>query len=172
MTPVIEGNNTTSIEQGEYFAMDFKLLHQEDHYDIFLVSGPDWVSLNKLDNSRFRISGNSPLQDQNLHVVEFYATSGGRKSSNFKLSLQTIDSTPPTIHLLGERVITMSKGAAFLDPGYFAEDKYGNDLTSQVIVSPDLDQNLTYNVLNYTVEDQDGSITTTSRYVNIYDSFL
>ena len=32
MTPVIEGNNTTSIEQGEYFAMDFKLLHEEDHY--------------------------------------------------------------------------------------------------------------------------------------------
>ena len=68
-------------------------------------------------------------------------------------------------------MITLSKGAAFLDPGYFAEDKYGNDLTSQVIVSPDLDQNLTYNVLNYTVEDQDGSITTTTRYVNIYDSF-
>ena len=171
MTPVIEGNNTASIEQGEYFAMDFKVLHQEDHYDISLTGGPDWVSLKKLDNSRFRISGTSPLQDLNLHSVEFYATSGGRKSSNFKLSLQTIDSTPPTINLLGERVITLSKGAAFSEPGYFAEDKYGNDLTSQVIVSPDLDQNLTYNVLNYTVEDQDGSITTTSRYVNIYDSF-
>ena len=171
MIPVIEGNNTASIEQGEYFAMDFKVLHQEDHYDIFLTGGPDWVSLKKLDNSRFRISGISPLQDLNLHTVVFFATSGGRKSSNFMLSLQTIDSTPPTINLLGERVITLSKGDAFSEPGYFAEDKYGNDLTSQVLVSPDLDQSLTYNVLNYTVEDQDGSITTTSRYVNIYDSF-
>ena len=171
MTPVIEGNNTTSIEQGEYFAKDFKILHQEDYYDIFLTGGPDWVSLKKLDNSSFRISGTSPLEDLNLYTVEFYAVSGGRKSSNFKLSLQTIDSTPPTINLLGERVITLSKGATFSEPGYFAEDKYGNNLTSQVVVSPDLDQNLTYNVLNYTVEDQDGGVTTTSRYVNIYDSF-
>ena len=171
MTPVIEGNNTAYIEQGEYFALDFKVLHQEDNYDVFLTKGPDWVSLYKLSNSKFRISGTSPLQDLNLNTIEFYATSGGRKSSNFNLSIQTIDSTPPKINLLGERVISMSKGSAFSEPGYFAEDKYGNVLTNQVIVTPDLDQNITYNVLNYTVEDQDGSSTTTSRYVNIYDSF-
>ena len=105
-----------------------------------------------MDENRFRLSGTAPNL-VNQYGITLHVISGNRKSDNFNLALTIIDSTPPKLNLLGDKIITLRQGSPYLEPGYFAEDKYGNDLTEQVSVTPELNQDLVHNMLHYLVVD-------------------
>ena len=57
-----------------------------------------------------------------------------------------------------------------MEPGYFAEDKYGNDLTEQVFGHTRTKSRFSSQYAPLLVVDQDGSFSSAVRHVNIYNN--
>ena len=74
--------------------------------------------------------------------------------------------TPPTITLYGSKTLTMSVGSSYSDPGYSAVDSLGNNITSRVNVSGNVNTNNpgTY-YITYSVTDSYGNKASTSRTI-------
>lgn len=79
-----------------------------------------------------------------------------------------IPSNPPVITLRGQRSITLNVGTNYKEPGYSANDGFGNDITSMVKVTTNVNTNSagTYYV-NYAVTDSYGLSTAVKRIVTV-----
>lgn len=74
--------------------------------------------------------------------------------------------TPPTITLKGESVITIILGGTYNDPGYYATDCFSNDITSKVSVSGNLDTSKEGRYyISYNVTDNYGNKASKTRTV-------
>lgn len=92
--------------------------------------------------------------------------------TNYETPLYDMESAmEPSITLLGEDPVNIIMGQPYVDAGAQARDKYGNNLTSQIVVNNPVNINSSgiYQV-TYTVTDIDGDSKTISRTVNILDS--
>jgi hypothetical protein len=82
----------------------------------------------------------------------------------------TEDKTPPVITLIGNSPHIANVNIPFIDPGYQAWDNSLGDITDRVVVSGALD---VYTIgeyeLTYSVEDDQGYITTASRKIRVTD---
>ena len=74
--------------------------------------------------------------------------------------------TPPTITLYGSKTLTINVGSSYSDPGYSAVDSLGNNITSRVNVSGNVNTNNpgTY-YITYSVTDSYGNKASTSRTI-------
>lgn len=83
-------------------------------------------------------------------------------------SLAVAGEAPPLLVLLGESVMTIPRGSAFMDPGAVARDARGKDLSASIIVSVAVDtQRLGTCPLSYSVTADNGRTTTATRTVEV-----
>ena len=82
-----------------------------------------------------------------------------------------VDSTPPTIALIGSNPVSVEAGSSYTDAGATATDAYDGDLSSSITTTSDVDVNTvgTYTV-TYTVSDSSANSATASRTVNVVDT--
>lgn len=82
-------------------------------------------------------------------------------------------STPPTISLSGARVIYLNIGQNYSEPGYRAYDARGNNITSKVNITNNINKNNagTYYVI-YSVTDSFGNKTNTTRTVIVKSNYI
>ncbi|MBD2844185.1 DUF5011 domain-containing protein [Paenibacillus sp. IB182496] len=83
-------------------------------------------------------------------------------------TIEMVDTTAPSLTLLGDNPLTWAEGTAFVDPGATAADQYDGDLSAQIIVSGAVDtaQPGSYE-LAYRVEDSSGNRTEKTRMVKV-----
>lgn len=76
---------------------------------------------------------------------------------------------PPVIELEGDREVEIELGEDYVEPGYTAKNYKGDDITSDVVVSGDIDKNKTGSYLVfYDVSDQnDNMASTVERVVEV-----
>ena len=72
--------------------------------------------------------------------------------------------TPPQLLLIGGQTVQVETGSSFVEPGYFAQDARGNELTGQVQVRAEGDQ------IIYEVTDDLGNSTRLSRTIAYVDT--
>jgi prepilin-type N-terminal cleavage/methylation domain-containing protein len=92
--------------------------------------------------------------------------------TNYSTPLYDMESAmEPNILILGANPFDLLVGEAYIDEGAKARDKYGNNITSQIIVDNQVNTNVigSYQVL-YSVTDADGVSKTVSRIVNVIDT--
>lgn len=82
-------------------------------------------------------------------------------------------SSPPTITLYGSKSVTINVGGSYKDPGYSARDSLGNDITSRVRVTNNVNPNAsgTYYV-SYAVTDSYGNSASTTRTVVVKSTYV
>jgi uncharacterized repeat protein (TIGR01451 family) len=99
-----------------------------------------------------------------------YTVSDGTNSSTATRTVTVVDTTPPTLTLLGNNPITVECHTSFTDPGATASDSCAGDLTSAIAVSGSVNPNAVGSyTLTYTVSDGANPVTTT-RTVNVVDT--
>lgn len=92
-------------------------------------------------------------------------------SSKAYRTVKVVESTGPSIDLVGGEKITVSIGATFEDPGYTAADNLGEDLTDRVQVTGTVNtRELGTFKLTYEVTDDEGRSTTVERTVEVVAS--
>tara|TARA_B110000285_G_scaffold20936_1_gene20261 strand:- start:4179 stop:9593 length:5415 start_codon:yes stop_codon:yes gene_type:complete len=126
------------------------------------------------DNDKFEIKSNgrldikfSPdfetpldLNNDNDYEIIIIATDELENSSqlNVIVRVEDIDDTEPIISLKGANPLTVAKNSDFNDPGYTALDNADGDMTSEVLISGDVDTKIvgSYSI-NYNVSDKKGN---------------
>jgi hypothetical protein len=83
-----------------------------------------------------------------------------------------VDTTPPTIALLGDNPFTLEVGVPYSDPGYTAADAYDGDISADVTVIGSVDHTVLGSyVLRYNVSDSSGNVAQErSRVVDVVDT--
>ena len=71
------------------------------------------------------------------------------------------------ISLKGEENLQLPLGTEFIEPGYEAKDKEGNDLTGQVVVDTSALNQAGNQIITYSVSDEKGRVTTAERKVEV-----
>lgn len=81
--------------------------------------------------------------------------------------------TPPSITLYGNKVVTIYIGDAYKDPGYSAKDSLGNNITSSVNVTNNINTKVTGTYyVNYTVTDSYGNQASVTRTVVVKSNYV
>ena len=96
----------------------------------------------------------------------------GNQAIPITRTVLVMDSTPPTLNLIGDNPLRLEVFDNFIDPGATAYDNYDGDITSQIQVSGTVDANTvgSYN-LSYTVQDTAGNqAIPITRTVQVLDS--
>ncbi|MDD3284932.1 MAG: DUF5011 domain-containing protein [Patescibacteria group bacterium] len=91
---------------------------------------------------------------------------GNQATTSFKVSI--LDTTSPTIELIGSNSIQVYKGDSYYDAGAMATDLVDGDLTENMELTNTVDINTvgTYSVI-YVVSDTKGNTSTSTRTVNV-----
>ena len=168
--PVISGDSNISIGPSEFLAIDFLIVHSGTYYTSFITEGPDWFKLEEVSSKKLRLTGHVPATFTGVHNVSFKVISSNGLSSVMSVAVTVANNLPPEIQLLGEKFIQLNTDENFSEPGYFAKDNRGSDLTGSVIMSTE--GNLSkpgISKLTYEVSDAGGHSVKDFRFVQIYD---
>ena len=168
--PVISGDDNISIEPNDTLAVDFSIIHSGSGITSLLTSGPDWLKLEVISAEKIRLTGNVPDNLSGVYGVTFRVTSSNGVSASKNVSVNVTSKVPPEIHLLGEKLIQLNTGQGYSEPGYYALDHRGGDLTENVTVSPEVDyEKEGFTTLTYEVSDAQGNTAKDFRFLKIYD---
>lgn len=122
---------------------------------------------------------NCPVQLSDLgdYVITYnYTDSSGNPAEQKIRTLHVIRNYPPVINLLGDNPMTLDCKEPYVEPGYTATDLEDGDLTSEVIVTGEVDPDTpgTY-MIEYKVTDHDPDYPETTivyRTVDVVDNNL
>ena len=168
--PVISGDDNISIEPNDILAVDFSIIHSGSAFTGLLTNGPDWLKLDMISAKKLRLIGNVPEDISGVHDITFKVTASNGASASKNISVTVTSKVPPEIHLLGEKLIQLNVGQGYSEPGYYALDHKGSDLTENVVVSPEVDfKKEGFTTLTYEVSDAQGNTAKDFRFLKIYD---
>ena len=136
-----------------------------------LTQGPEWLNLENLGDGTGLLQGTVPLGNRGKHHLHITLTDDENATRKLAFMMEVIDGVAPTLSLKGTSHIRHPKGEPFQDPGYVASDDLGEDLTSAVVISAQVDANTSgVYTLIYEVSDRDGNkATPVTREVYIPD---
>lgn len=99
-----------------------------------------------------------------------YRLSGGELLSDIAVS-ELIDDTPPVITLLGDPEVTVECGSTYVDAGATATDVPDGDLTSQIVVTNNVNTAVPGDyTVDYSVTDSSNNTDTDQRIVHVVDT--
>ena len=108
--------------------------------------------------------------DVNTNVVGIYdvkySINYNKKEISAIRKVKVVDEEKPTIKLNGKDEITLVQGIEYKEPGFTAEDNYDGDITSKVIVTNNIKDEIGEYEVIYTVKDSSGNLYSTKRKVN------
>ncbi len=123
--------------------------------------------------SRIVVEGEVDSSRVGIHVLKFTVTDRSMNESTArKYVVVKEDVSPPRVYLQGETELYLEVYGSFIERGYTARDLPGEDLTSKVEITTDLDTTKagTYTV-NYTVTDIGGNTSeVAARTVHVFES--
>jgi len=113
------------------------------------------------------ISGLVDTQNPGSYVIDYSLTTDSASVSRQR-TVNVVDTTAPTLSLLGDESITLACGAAFSDPGAAASDACDGNLQANIEVSGNVDasQPGTY-LRTYAVADSAGNSASRTRTVTV-----
>lgn len=129
-----------------------------------------------LNSNSGQFSWTPTYSQSGSYQIEFQVSDGkgGTDSETITITVNdvtTSDTTAPTITLNGNSSITLELGENYTELGATATDDRDGNLTSQIIISSDLNTSLigTYQV-NYTVSDSAGNSANATRTIIVEDT--
>ena len=108
--------------------------------------------------SSISISGAVNTDVIGTYQIQYSVTDSEGNTTFLNRTVQVIDSTKPTIQLIGDSTVSIEVGGSFIDPGATASDTNDGDITSSIIISGTFDLNSTGTyALTYNVSDSAGN---------------
>ncbi len=107
-------------------------------YSASLMQGPSWLSVEKVDPVNFEIKGTAPLHSSGIYSLFFKITHPNGFDSQFVTSKIVVRKKDKTqLKLIGAKELFLPVGQSwseFEDPGFFATNSNGEDVTDEVVV--------------------------------------
>jgi len=105
------------------------------------------------------------------YTVDYAVMDSSGNTAMTSRAVGVVDTTLPTITILGANPVTVEAGTTYTDGGAMASDSVDGDLTPTIITSSDVDASTpgTYSV-DYAVSDSSGNMASASRTVVVEDT--
>lgn len=143
--------------------------------EIQLLTDPDYFTLpgREYQEEGFVATDNHDGDITNLVVrtqdqdkVTYTVTDASGNTAEVVRTIEYSDPIPPELKLKGSSVIMLRRGKTYREPGFEAMDNCDGDITDRVVVNGTVDGNRTGTyVLEYSVKDNYGNVTTLTRTV-------
>ncbi len=117
------------------------------------------------------VSGTVKANMIGTYTLTYTVQDGNGNTSSRTRTVRVVDTTLPVLTLNGASVLTNECHTTFVDPGATATDNCAGDVTSAIVVSGTVNDNMigTY-TLTYTVQDGNGNTSSLSRTVRVVDT--
>ena len=160
-----------SAEAGTLYSNYFSLVGVSDYtvVDASLPVGPSWLRVSKLSQSLFRLHGYVPSGLSGDFEIEVVFAERGTELARESLVLKVTSSSLPSLSLMGDDFVRLTKGSLYAEPGYQAKGSGGEDLSGAVLFQGETGAT-TVGVqrLQYEVSDsQTGSEVSLSRFLQV-----
>jgi len=111
-------------------------------------------------------SGTVDYNNPGIYTLTYAASNSLGGAGTTTRTVVVVDTTPPSLTLLGTTPLVIPVNTGFVDPGATAMDACAGDLTGSIIVTGNVNNTvLGTNTLIYSVTDYSGNTTTTNRMV-------
>lgn len=177
---------TVSDSSGNSFSTERTIIYKDVVAPIISLTSGSKLKINI--GKSFNDPGFSAIDDVDGDItskVTVQGTVDGYEAGTYTLTYQVEDSSHnqtkiqraviigdfdnPTITLSGEANMYVKVGESFIEPGFWAHDNVGGDLTSEVQVSGTVDTSkIGRNILTYEVADHSGNKVSVTRSVLVY----
>ena len=141
--------------QIQFFVQDSD--SQLGQYKAEFKESPSWLSINEIDDKHFLIEGLPPPNSAGDYIIEVEVLHpNGLAVQTLKFNLKVNHQNQSRLDLLGSKILPVKSGLQihdFDEPGYFAQNSFGEEITSEVIVSFPTDISEGKNVISYTTDN-------------------
>ena len=156
-------NNVTAIAAGGYHAL---AVEASGALTAWGYDGYGQTDIPANFGGDIRVSGTVNPNAPGTYTLNYAATNSSGSVGTATRTVVVVDTTPPTLELLGSNPLTVPVNTPFVDPGARASDACSGVLTSNIVVNGQVDTTvLGLNTLSYAVMDSSGNTTTTNRIV-------
>ncbi|MFL2594248.1 MAG: beta strand repeat-containing protein [Flavobacteriaceae bacterium] len=118
------------------------------------------------------ISGTVNTNVFGTYQIQYIVTDSNSNTTIVTRTVQVVDTTNPSITLIGGEEITVEVGGSFVDPGATATDTHEGNISSAIVVTGSVDTDAlgTY-VIRYNVSDSSGNAATeVTRTITVKDT--
>ena len=141
--PELYGTPVLSAVEGKLYSFDLNATDIDRDALTFTYTGsPSWLAFQDLGQGLVRISGIPPIGSRGESNVTFTAMDEGNATAEISFGLAVSDGLPPVITLLGDSLLQLPVGEAFIEPGYIGSDDSDGDITEEVDVSSTVDSSI------------------------------
>ena len=132
-------------------------------FDDYIDAGYSLTNVSK--NTKVKTSNEVNTNVIGIYNVK-YSTKIHKKDLFVIRKVQVVDEENPIIELKGDNEITLMQGVEYKEPGYEAVDNYDGDITSKVVVTNNIKDEIGEYEVIYTVKDSSGNSYSIKRKVN------
>ena len=152
-TITILGDNPMTIEVGSTFSDPGVTVYDQDGSSTYTTTGT--VTSNVLGT----------------YTLTYTAVDNSGNQATATRTVNVIDTTEPVITLLGDSQVNVVVGNAYTDAGATANDNYDGDITSQITVVSNVDENTlgSYTVVYSVSDSSNNAASEVTRTVNVID---
>ena len=150
--------------ENKSFQIQFFVQNNHDELGEFkaqLKEAPSWLTINPLDNKHFVVQGLPEINSAGeYHVVIEVSHPNGLSVQTLKFDLKVNSRSKASLRLLGNKTLPVSNGLKlydFIEPGYYAQNAFGEEITQNVKVSFPDEINKGVNLLTYSTDDYSSS---------------
>mgnify|MGYP001197336880 CR=1 FL=1 len=143
-SPKLYGTPVLSAVEGKLYSFDLNATDIDgDALTFTFADSPSWLAFQDLNQGLVRISGIPPIGSRGDSKVTFIAMDEGNATFEMSFDLVVSDGLPPVLTLLGDSLLQLPQGEAFIEPGYIgSDDSDGESLKGRlkrvpVTLSPD-----------------------------------
>ncbi|MBQ7140550.1 MAG: polysaccharide deacetylase family protein [Bacilli bacterium] len=112
---------------------------------------------------------NKVIVNNKRDFISYEVSDTSNNTINVERKIKYEDTEKPKITLNGKSTIYVVNGNSYNEPGYNASDNCEGDISSNVVVSGNVDTSKNGNyILTYTVKDSNGNETSVNRNVKVY----
>ena len=105
------------------------------------------------------------------YTVSYAVSDSSGNSATASRTVEVINTSPPTITILGDNPASHALGTPYNDPGATANDDLDGDLSANILVTNSVDPNtLGSYTVSYAVSDSSGTTTTAIRTVEVLET--
>lgn len=138
-------------------------------------SEPGYSAYDQFDgdlSSNVIISGNLNTNIVNTYTIKYDVLDSSNNAAVTAVRvINVVDSTPPTISLVGNNVINLNVFTPYVEYGAIAEDNYDGNLTNNILINGIVDTNTVgiYELV-YSIEDSSLNSASVKRTIHVVDT--
>ena len=124
---------TIKEKQGFWREIGFYPGNSVDQIELSLLEGPSWIEIYEIKKNEYSISGVAPTGSSGIYNVVMEVKGVVTKAFKSEFAIKVDSSSPPTLTIVGDDVVRLSKLEPVVNLSANAYDSHGSDISDGLL---------------------------------------